>query len=86
MLLYDVASSKRGSLLALLCVGDYWNLAVFPDWYEERVYKGNEAYAVSEGLMQHLFPLLSCVLQGGPLSGTLSSLLLIPYFGLLGVI
>ena len=35
------------------------------------LYKGNEAYAVSEGLMQHLFPILSGVLQGCPLSGTL---------------
>ena len=34
-------------------------------------YKGKEAYAVSEGLMQYLFPILSGVLQGFPLSGTL---------------
>ena len=35
------------------------------------MYNGNVAYAVSEGLMQHLFRILSGVLQGCPLSGTL---------------
>ena len=35
------------------------------------LYKGNEAYAVSGGLLQHLFSILSGVLQGCPLSGTL---------------
>lgn len=35
------------------------------------LHKGNEAYAVSEGILQHLFPILPDVLQGCPLSVTL---------------
>ena len=45
-------------------------MGCFPYWYQKSVPR-NKAYAVSGGLMQRRFPILSGVLQGCPLSGTL---------------
>jgi hypothetical protein len=79
LILFDYASAfpsvAHAWLFAVLAAIELW-----PGFIRaiKNLYRGNEAYGMAGGIMAHMFSILSGVLQGCPLSGTLFVLVVDP--------